>query len=78
MEQNENPSPETKEKWHNDPDNWIWGVFYYCKEDPRIFPPKRIEWMGWTINFANPRSVLAFLGIMAFFIFLLYGIKGGN
>lgn len=48
-----NPSKETLEKWHKDPNNWKWGSFYYNKEDNRLFPPKRIAWMGWTINFAN-------------------------
>ena len=55
---NENePSEETKRQWHQDPNNWIWGIFYYNKEDKRIFPPKRIAWAGWTVNFANPMSV---------------------
>ena len=40
METNENPSKETKDQWHKDPDNWKWGLFYYNKEDKRIFPPK--------------------------------------
>jgi len=40
-----NPSKETLKKWSKDPDNWIWGVFYYNKEDKRILPPK-IK-LGW-------------------------------
>ena len=55
------PSEETKRQWHQDPNNWIWGIFYYNKEDNRILPPKRIAWMGWTVNFANPISVSIFL-----------------
>lgn len=42
----ERPSEETKKQWHQDPNNWIWGLFYYNKEDKRIFPQKRIAWMG--------------------------------
>ena len=61
MENNNYPSKETLEKWHKDPNNWIWGMFYYNKEDKRILPPKRIKWMGFTVNFANPQSVLLFL-----------------
>ncbi len=38
---------------------WRWGVFYANKDDKRIFPPKRIPAMGWTVNFSNPYSVLA-------------------
>jgi uncharacterized membrane protein len=67
MENQENPNQETLEKWNKDPKNWIWGIFYYNKEDQRIFPPKKIEGMGITINFANPKSVLALLVALAFF-----------
>jgi uncharacterized membrane protein len=67
MENPENPSEETKERWRKDPNNWIWGIFYYNKEDQRLLPPKRIEWMGWTVNFANTKSVL-------FFVFILISI----
>ncbi|TCN53922.1 DUF5808 domain-containing protein [Flavobacterium circumlabens] len=27
--------------------------FYYNPKDKRLFPPKRIKQLGWTINFAN-------------------------
>ena len=40
-------------EWHDDPNNWKFGVFYYNKADHRIFPPKRIWQLGWTINFAH-------------------------
>lgn len=60
----------------NDKDShWKWGLFYFNKEDKRIFPPKRIPWMGWTVNFANPKSILAFLIMLAFFGFILYMIE---
>ena len=61
MDNEQKPSEETKRQWHQDPNNWIWGIFYYNKEDNRILPPKRIAWMGWTVNFANPVSVSIFL-----------------
>ena len=44
---------------HDNPENWKWYFFYYNKKDPRIFPPKRLWYLGWTINFANPYSILA-------------------
>jgi uncharacterized membrane protein len=53
------------EQWQNDPSKWIWGLFYYNKEDKRLLPPKRIAAMGWTVNFANPKSVLLMVGILA-------------
>lgn len=60
------PSKEQQEKWIQDPSNWKLGLFYYKPADKRIFPPKRIKAFGWTINFANPTSVLAMVAIIAF------------
>ena len=69
----ENPDHDTMEKWRKDPNNWKFGLFYYNPEDPRVFPPKRIKWMGMTINFANPKSVVVFTLFLLFvFIMLLY------
>jgi uncharacterized membrane protein len=65
-----NNERENQDKWQNDPDNWIWGIFYYNAEDSRLFPPKRIKQLGWTINFANPNSVFLVIVIIAIaFIF---------
>lgn len=47
-----------------DPSHYKWGLFYYNKNDKRIFPPKRNPALGWTINFANPYSVIALIGIL--------------
>ena len=73
----EEPSEETKERWHSDPDNWVWGMFYYNKLDKRIFPPKRIKYMGWTVNFANPVSMLVLIGMILVFglLFTVWGTK---
>ncbi len=49
---------------HQDPSNWKWGIFYFNKNDKRIFPPKRIKNLGWTINFANPYSILVYVLIV--------------
>lgn len=65
------PSQETQNEWNNDPNNWIWGIFYYNPKDNRLFPPKRIKELGWTINFANPNSV--FLVIILITILLIIG-----
>jgi uncharacterized membrane protein len=59
---------EIYDAWHNDPGNWRAGVFYYNPKDPRIFPPKRIGFLGWTINFANPYSVLTSIGFVLLII----------
>jgi uncharacterized membrane protein len=74
MSLNEEPSKQTSDRWKNDPNNWIWGIFYYNKEDSRIFPPKKIEEMGSTINFANSKSVMALLGALAFFAMVTFFI----
>ena len=33
---------------------WKWGLFYNNPNDSRLFVPKRIAGMGWTINMAKP------------------------
>ena len=59
----------------NDASNWIWGIFYYNKSDHRIFPPKRIPWMGWTVNFANWKSILALVVVIAIFFGLIWFVE---
>lgn len=51
-----------------DSDNYKYGVFYYNKDDSRIIVPKRIKYMGWTVNFAHPLSYLIIGGILAMVI----------
>jgi uncharacterized membrane protein len=57
----------------NDP-TWKWGLFYFNKEDKRIFPPKRYG-IGWTVNFANPKSILALIIMLSFFGFIAFMIE---
>lgn len=54
----------------NDPGYWKFGLFYYNKENKRLFPPKQTKFLGWTINFANPYSIIAGLGIVIIIIIL--------
>ncbi|MDO9000632.1 MAG: DUF5808 domain-containing protein [Bacteroidota bacterium] len=68
MEQDEKPSKETLQQWHDDPANWKLKIFYFNKKDKRIFPPKKIQAFGWTVNFANPLSILALLGLIILII----------
>jgi len=58
MDTKDNQRQEMFNEWHQDPSNWKWGIFYFNKNDKRIFPPKRMKYFGWTVNFANPYSVL--------------------
>ena len=63
---------ETKNEWHRDPNQWRFGIFYYNPLDNRIFAPKRIKSLGWTINFANRRSIFFNITLIAFILFLIY------
>jgi uncharacterized membrane protein len=72
------PSEETSKRWRNDSNNWILGVFYYNKKDLRVFPPKKNDDMGSTINFANPKSILALLVALAFFGMVIFFILNKN
>jgi len=58
------------DRMRNDPENYIWGIFYFNPKDSRFFVPKRNYWMGWTLNFANPYSYLIILGIIIFAILM--------
>ena len=55
-------------KIETEPEYWKWGVFYFNPNDPRIVVPKRIEWLGWTLNFAQPVSIIIIGGIFVFII----------
>ncbi len=68
-------TPEQEEKWHEDSKNWRFFGIYYNKEDKRVFVPKKIKWMGITLNFANPKSYLTLLIMFAFFGFVIYMIS---
>jgi hypothetical protein len=52
-------------RFHSDPDNWKLGIFYFCRSDPRILVPKRIQGLGWTLNFGRPLAVPFFLSVIA-------------
>lgn len=61
---------EQERQWREDSNNWVWGLFYYNPEDKRILPPKRTKWMGWTVNFASPRSILFMVALVGFLIWI--------
>lgn len=67
-----NPSEEQLEQWHIDPNNWKLGLFYYNPDDERLFPPKRMKWAGWTVNFANPKSIVAFVVLVIVLLLFVY------
>ncbi len=60
------------QQWNNDPDNWVWGIFYFNKNDNRLFLLKRNPGMGVTVNFANP---LAYLFLIALILLMRYSVR---
>ena len=46
------------EKHWNNPNNWGDGKcgWYFCKEDTRLWVPKKIKKMGTTINLGHPKG----------------------
>ena len=53
-------------EWLKD-ENWggrKWGEVYFSKKDTRICVPKRIKWMGWTVNLAHTTGVLLFVSAL--------------
>ena len=69
------PIKELLEEWHKNPNNWKFGVFYFNKDDKRIFPPKRNKYFGWTVNFANSTSIIVLLVLVILIIVISRFIK---
>ncbi len=67
-----------KAEWEN-PANWTLGsnllCVYFSQKDSRTWVPKRIPWMGSTLNLGKPTGVawlIGFLlGIPAFIVILI-------
>lgn len=57
-------------QWRNDPGNWVWGIFYFNKNDKRLFLPKRNPAFGITVNFANPQAYLFIAALILLLGFL--------
>jgi hypothetical protein len=53
-----------------DANNWKLGFIYFCRADQRIFVPKRIRGLGWTLNFARPLAVPS----LGFILAVVYGV----
>lgn len=77
MRSDDKPSEETKKAWKKDPTLWKWRMFYFNPADKRIFPPKQIGFLGWTINFANPLSILS-IPVLIALIYLIAVLANGR
>ncbi len=52
---------EINEKEWGNPDNWSGPGFYFSKKDSRVWVPKSIPWMGWTLNLGHPTGAYLLL-----------------
>jgi len=63
-----------KSEWENK-NNWSGGIFglYFSKKDTRIWVPKSIPALGWTVNVGHPAGAkwLFLLLLLPFFITLI-------
>ncbi len=58
---------QNQKSW-NDQRNWSWrsfGGLYFSKQDTRLFVPKPISAMGWTLNLARPAAAALFVSVIA-------------
>lgn len=67
----ENPSKVQQEEWFRNESYWKCGIFYFNKDDSRMFPPKRYQEVGCTINFANKKSIIGLILLLQAPIFAL-------
>ena len=69
------------EKCWRDPRNRKWGIFYYFKADPRVIVPKRLKWMGWTVNAAHAGAipmVMFLIALLVVPVFMVTANGGGT
>ena len=65
-------SSDGKESIQEQQNRWKWGV-YHNPNDPRIFVPRRVTGMGWTINAGRPAGKLLYFGT-GILILLIIGL----
>ena len=57
------------EDYRDDDENWVWGMFYFNRNDPAFMIEKRVG-IGYTVNFANKKSWGLF-GFIILFVILI-------
>lgn len=61
-------------------DDAHWGRsrlgLYFCKDDPRLFVPKRPPRMGWTLNMAHAAAGWVLVGVIVLPL-LIVGVAAG-
>ena len=66
------PSDARLRTFHADASNWS-GFMYFCKQDTRLFVPKRNPGFGWTLNFGHRFGC----GVLLLFIAVWPGLISG-
>ena len=64
------------QQWH-DAANWsgpAWMALYFSKQDTRLWVPKRVPALGWTINLGHPKGPAVMLGIFGGILLAVTGI----
>lgn len=65
-----------QQEWSN-PNNWTgpkWLSVYFSKRDNRVWVPKQIPGLGWTVNLGRPAGVGWLFGVILGLILLLAGV----
>lgn len=52
-------------------ENW-YGILYFNREDSRVIVPKRVQGMGWTLNFGNTLTYVLIAVIIGLIIIFKY------
>ncbi|NOQ37220.1 MAG: hypothetical protein GQ569_15225 [Methylococcaceae bacterium] len=64
-------------EWQKD-ENWTDGgkllTVYFSHADSRVWVPKRISAMGWTLNLAKKKGVAWFLGLLLLPTLIMTGV----
>ncbi len=56
---------------NSNPKHWKLKVFYFNRDDSRVFVPKRFGY-GWTLNFAKPASYVILFAIVVIAILVAW------
>ena len=68
--------PERVDALWRDPAHWrCGGVVYVCPTDARLFVPKQVWWMGFTLNFGHSWSVPTMCALVAVPAAIAVGVR---
>jgi uncharacterized membrane protein len=61
------------DRYQANPKNWSRGPvkLYFAHDDPRLWVPKYVPAMGWTINLAHPAAGAVLLGLIVLPVLLV-------